>query len=426
MRLKVRKSQLTGQVAIPASKSHTIRAVAVASLAHGTSTVHRPLVSSDAISAISCYSQLGASIDTTGPERWLITGTNGNIASPSDIIDVGNSGTTLRLGLGSAALARPGQRITFTGDSQIQARPLQPLMAAINVLGGKCHSVRGNGMAPVEVEGRLKGGKVSVECKTSQYLSSLLLAAPLADGDTEIEVTLLNEPDYVRLTMDWLDIQGIRYESNDLKWFRVTGGQGYKAFDRAIPADFSSATFFLCAAALLGCEITLSGLDFSDSQPDKAVVDYLRDMGAAVRTDGRSVTIKGAGLRGIDIDMNKTPDALPAMAVAAAFAQGTTRFLNVPQARMKETDRIACMAQELSKMGIRAEELPDGLIVHGGRPHAATLDGRSDHRIVMALAIAGLAMGGETVVETAEAMSVTFPTFVDLMQSLGADLEIAD
>ena len=426
MRLKVRKSQLSGIVAIPASKSHTIRAVAVASLAQGTSIIRRPLVSSDAISAVNCYRQLGASIDTTDSDRWVVTGTAGAIAAPSDIIDVANSGTTLRLGLGSAALGQPGQKITFTGDSQIQARPLQPLMAAINMLGGKCHSVRGNGMAPVEVEGRLKGGKVSMECKTSQYLSSMLLATPLADGDTVIDISLLNEPDYVRLTLDWLDMQGIRYENRDLRWFHVTGRQGYKAFDRAIPADFSSATFFLCAAALLGCEITLSGLDFSDSQPDKAVADYLRSMGAGVSVDGDSVTIKGTGLRGIEIDMNKTPDALPAMAVAAAFAEGTTRFLNVPQARMKETDRIACMAQELSKMGIRAEELPDGLVVHGGRPHGATLDGRSDHRIVMALAIAGLAMGGETIVETAEAMSVTFPTFVDLMQSLGADMEIED
>jgi 3-phosphoshikimate 1-carboxyvinyltransferase len=426
MKLKVRKSGLKGTVAIPTSKSHTIRAVAIASLAAGTSTIRRPLVSGDALSAVACYSQLGASIDTTEAGAWRITGMGGQIVTPADIIDVGNSGTTLRLALGSAALAQPGEKITFTGDGQIQARPLQPLMGAINTLGGHCHSLRGNGMAPVEVEGRLRGGKVSIECKTSQYLSSLLAATPLADGDTEIDVTLLNEPDYVQITLDWLDAQGIRYQHEGLRHFHIKGGQSYKAFDRAIPADFSSATFFLCAAALLGAEITLEGLDFSDSQPDKAVVEYLKLMGAKVRVDGTSVTISGGGLKGVEIDMNKTPDALPAMAVTAAFASGKTKFYNVPQARLKETDRIACMAQELAKVGIRTEELPDGLIVYGGKPKAAVADGRSDHRIVMAMAIAGLAMEGETTIETAEAMSVTFPTFVELMQGLGADMEIVE
>jgi 3-phosphoshikimate 1-carboxyvinyltransferase len=426
MRLKVRKSSPSGRVAIPASKSHTIRAVAIASLAKGISTIRRPLVSSDTLSTVTCYGQLGASIDTSNENAWVVTGTGGRIQTPSDVIDVGNSGTTLRLALGSAALAEPGEKITFTGDSQIQARPLQPLMVAINTLGGRCHSVRGNGMAPVEVEGKLHGGKVSIECKTSQYLSSLLAATPLAQGDSEIEVTLLNEPDYVQMTLDWLDEQGIKYENNALQWFRIKGGQSYKAFDRSIPADFSSATFFLCAAAMLGSEITLEGLDFGDSQPDKAVAEYLKQMGAKVRVEGDEVTIKGAGLRGVEIDMNKTPDALPAMAVAAAMAEGMTRLVNVPQARLKETDRIACMAQELGKIGIRTEELADGLVVYGGKPHAAAVDGRSDHRIVMALAIAGLAMEGETVIDTAEAMSVTFPTFVELMQDLGADMEVVE
>lgn len=426
MKLAVRKSRLSGSVVIPASKSHTIRGVAIASLADGVSYLRRPLISGDTLSAVRCYGMLGASIDISKPEVWAVRGTAGCIGRPSDAIDVGNSGTTLPLALGSAALGEPGKRITFTGDAQLQSRPLQPLIAAINVLGGKCHSLRGNGMAPVAVEGRLRGGKVSIACKTSQYLSGLLIAAPLADGETEIEVTLLNEPDYVQMTLDWLEAEGIRYENKGLMWFRIPGCQSYKAFDRSIPADFSSATFFLCAAAIPGCEVTLEGLDFSDSQPDKAVVEYLRRMGADISTDETTVTVRGARLKGIEIDMNKTPDALPAMAVTAAFAEGTTRFVNVPQARLKETDRIACMAQELRKMRVETEELPDGLIVHGGKPQAAAVDGRSDHRIVMALAVAGLAVDGETVIETAEAMSVTFPTFAELMQSLGADMSIAD
>ena len=215
----------------------------------------------------------------------------------------------------------------------------------------------------MEIGGSLTGGHTSIECFTSQYLSSLLLCTPLAPKDTVIDVTLLNEPDYVKMTCDWLDKQGIKYSNENMKRFEIKGGQSYKSFDLPIPADFSSATFFMCAAAILKGDVTLTGLDFNDSQPDKAVADYLKAMGAQIKISGSSVRIKGGSLKGIEIDMNKTPDALPAMAVTAAFAEGETRLVNVPQARSKETDRIACMAQELKKMGADIEELPDGLII---------------------------------------------------------------
>jgi 3-phosphoshikimate 1-carboxyvinyltransferase len=210
-----------------------------------------------------------------------------------------------------------------------------------------------------------------------------------------------------------------------MKTFIIPGKQQYNAFDLPIPADFSSATFFLCAGAILNADIKLTGLDFSDSQPDKAVVDYLKSMGANIEITDSDVKIKGSRLKGIDIDMNRTPDALPAMAVAGAFAQGTTRLLNVPQARNKETDRIACMARELTKLGAKVEELQDGLVIHGGKLKATQLDGRSDHRIVMALSLAGMALEGETTIDTAEAVNVTFPEYVKLMQSIGARMEIA-
>jgi 3-phosphoshikimate 1-carboxyvinyltransferase len=287
-------------------------------------------------------------------------------------------------------------------------------------------SLRNNGKAPVQVTGWLKGGKTSIAAVSSQYLSSLLLCTPLAQRDTEIDVTLLNEPGYVRMTFDWLDKQRIEYENLHFEKIRMRGKQHYKGFDTTIPADFSSATFFLCAAALVADELTLTGLDFSDSQPDKAVVDYLKAMGANIMVGDNLVTVKAAPLKGIEIDMNSTPDALPAMAVTAAFAGGTTKLLNVPQARGKETDRIACMAQELKKMGIDAEELPDGLIVHHGKPSAARLDGHYDHRIVMALSIAGLAADGDYTIDTAEAISVTFPRYVGLMRSVGANMSLCD
>jgi 3-phosphoshikimate 1-carboxyvinyltransferase len=438
MKLIIGKSRLKGTITMPASKSHTIRAVSIASLAAGESLIRNPLDSGDTQAAVTCYRALGAKIDASDTKVLKITGTDGQITAPQEVVDVGNSGTTLRIAMGSAALAPVGQTTTFTGDEQIQSRPIGPLMKSLEDLGAKCKSLKNNGKAPVQVTGQLIGGKSTIAATTSQYLSSLLLCTPLAAKDTDIDVTILNEPDYVQMTLDWLDKQNIEYENQNMRKFHIKGNQNYKAFEQTIPADFSSATFFLCGAALLADEVTLLGLDFNDSQPDKAVVDYLKAMGANIKIEPDSVTIKAAPLKGSDIDMNRTPDALPAMAVTAAFAQGQTRLVNVPQARSKETDRIKCMAEELKKLEVDVEELPNGLIIRGSEPrlksgakHLAPrftggllLNGRSDHRIVMALSLAGLALDGKCIIDSAEAMKVTFPDYMMLMKSLGANMEL--
>ncbi len=424
MKLISQKSRLNGTVAIPGSKSHTIRAVAIASLARGRSIIRRPLSSSDTLSAVHCYRLLGATIDTTNPEAWIVDGTGGHFTLPQQIIDVGNSGTTLRVALGSAALAPADQSCIFTGDHQIQNRPLQPLIEALNRLGARCESVKANGKAPIQIQGGLQGGHTTLEAPTSQYLTSLLLACPLASRYTDIDVTLLHEAGYVQMTLDWLDKQSIRYQHQNLRTFHIPGQQTYQAFDLPVPADFSSATFFLCGASLFGGEVLLKGLDFNDSQPDKAVVDYLQAMGAHMEHTLDGLKVFGGSLVGQDIDINGTPDALPAMAVTAALSRGTTRLLNVPQARSKETDRIACMAHELAQLGAQVEELRDGLIIQGGGLHSAPVQGHHDHRIVMALALAGMALTEPCEIDTAEAMNVTFPTFVELMTSLGANLSL--
>ena len=426
MILTTEKSSLSGVIAVPGSKSHTIRAIAIASLASGTSRIHNPLISSDALSAVACYRALGAKIDTDHDELWIVEGLAGVISPENRNIDVGNSGTTMNLAIGSCSLVDSDVDIHLTGDQQIQRRPVSPLLQAVNNLGAQGRCLNDNGCPPLTISGKLRGGKVTIECKSSQYLSSLLLACPLAEDDTEITVPLLYEPDYVRITLDWLDKQGIQYDAkDDLSWFRIPGGQTYKAFDLPVPADFSSATFFLCAAAVLGDDILVRGLDFTDSQPDKAVVDYLKAMGADIAIESDGVRVKKSALKGIEIDMNRTPDALPAMAVTAALAEGTTRLVNVPQAREKETDRIACMAAELTKLGVQTEELPDGLVVHGQNGKgmkACQAAGHGDHRIVMALSIAGMALDGELKIDTAEAVNVTFPEYVSLMTQLGANI----
>jgi 3-phosphoshikimate 1-carboxyvinyltransferase len=445
MKLICRQSRLKGEVRIPGSKSHTIRAVAIASLASGESIIRVPLDSDDTRAAVDAYRLLGAEIETgrglrearDGGDRcprpaentWAVRGTGGKLTTPEDVIDVGNSGVTLRTGMASCALLREGMAV-LTGDEQIRRRPSGPLAASLNDLGAKVRSTRGTGAAygaaPFVVEGRLRGGETTIEAVTSQYLSALLINCPLADGDTVIHVPLLNEAPYVEMTLDWIRRHGIRLEQDDLKEFRIPGGQQYRAFDRAIPADWSSATFFLGAGALEGNEIVLRGLDMADTQGDKAVVDYVREMGAEVTVGEDAVRVRARELVGREFDLNATPDALPMLAVLGCFARGETRLVNVPQARIKETDRIAVMGQELRKMGGRVEELDDGIIVHESKLRGAEVDGHGDHRIAMALAVAGCAIPGITIVGGAEAAAVTYPEFADHLRALGASLKTTE
>jgi len=431
--LAVEKSQLSGRVRIPGSKSHTIRAVAIGSLASGVSHVADPLASSDTLSGVDVYRKFGASI-TVG-EGWVIQGTGGAPAVPDDVLDAGNSGTSLYIAMGTAALV-DGWSV-LTGDDQIRSRPAGPLLDALNDLGAEAFSTRGDGRPPLVIRGPMRGGRTHLDgSKTSQYLTSLLLNCPLAPptaglaaGDAEILVSNAVEKPFIEMTLGWLDEQGIRYERDGFERFYVPGGQGYRAFDKSIPGDFSSATFFLCAAAITGSELTLLGLDMDDSQGDKAVVDMLKEMGARIKQLSNGIRITAGGfdkLTAGEFDLGGTPDTLPALAVTACFADGVTRLVNVPQARLKETDRIRVMREELTKMGGKVEELPDGLVIEGTRLHAAKVNGHSDHRVVMALAVAGLACDGRTEVDTAEAVNVTFPSFVELMQSAGATMEIAN
>ncbi|MHC4911839.1 MAG: 3-phosphoshikimate 1-carboxyvinyltransferase, partial [Planctomycetota bacterium] len=222
---------MKGTVTIPASKSHTIRAVAIASLATGQSIIRKPLESSDTQAAVDCYRALGAEIDTADAALWKVAGTGGQIKAPAETIDVGNSGTTLRIAMGSAALVQAGQTVSLTGDEQIQSRPVAPLMEALSNLGAECTSHKNNGKAPLQITGQLAGGKTAIAASTSQYLSSLLLCTPLAANDSEIDVTVLNEPGYVQMTLDWLDKQAIEYQNDDMRHFKIRGRQGYKGFD---------------------------------------------------------------------------------------------------------------------------------------------------------------------------------------------------
>jgi len=421
MNFLCRSSDLRGSVVIPGSKSHTIRACAIAATASGESIIERPMVSADTLAAIRAATALGADVDMH-PTQWRVRGTGGTPVAKKTTIDVGNSGTTLRVIMGLASHLTSGS-VVLTGDEQIQRRPAEQLATALTELGAEITSQRGNGCAPFDVSGTLRGGRVTIEAPTSQFVTSLLLACPLAPRDTILDVPLLNERPYVQMTLDWLASQGIDIPHEDMTRFHISGGQSFRAFNRAIPADFSSATFFLGAGALRDNSITCQGLDLEDSQADRKVVEYVREMGANVKIDGDAITVSSASLKGIELDLNETPDALPVMAVLGCFAEGETRLVNVAHARIKETDRIAVMCAELTKMGADIEELPDGLVVRQSKLHGTAVEGHHDHRVVMALGLAGMACDGETLITTAESAGVTFPEFADLMVSVGGQLE---
>lgn len=412
-------SVVKGKVRIPTSKSHSIRAVFLASLAEGTSRIFHRLHSADVDSAITACRALGAEITEHG-DMLTVKGTGGTIIPAQDVIDVGNSGTTANFALSLAALS--ARAVTITADNQTRKRPVLPLLKSLEQLGAVIESSN-NGLLPVRIRGPLKGGSADVNGATSQYLSSLLIHAPFCAETTTLSLESLNEKPYVDMTLDWLSKRGIAVERTGYERFTVPPRQMMKAFEATIPSDFSSAAFFLILAAIPGCEVELEGLDMADTQGDKEVVNYLKRMGADIEV-GETIKIHGRILRGAEIDLNATPDALPAMAVAACLAEGTTRLTNVPQARIKETDRIAVMAKELKKMGADVTEEPDGLLIRQSALHGAALDGHYDHRVVMSLAVAGMAAQGETAISTAEAIKITFPNFVELMKHCGAKMEL--
>ena len=416
--------ELKGEITIPGSKSHTIRAVIFASLAEGTSKISNPLKSGDTMASVNACIALGAKINTENGNEWIIEGFNLKPTMPKDVLNMANSGTSTNLVSGIVA-ALCEEEITLDGDDSLRSRPMQPLLKALNNLGAEALSSDNNGKCPVKIKGKMTGGKTEVDGISSQFVSSLLIACPLLEEDTEIDVVNMHEKPYIEMTLKWLDEQGIKYNKNkELTKFKIKGKQKYRPFEKNIPADWSSAAFPMVAAAITKSDVLLKGLDTNDTQGDKAIINYLKKMGAGISTEENGIRIKGKELTGSELDLNATPDALPAMAVAGCFANGTTKLYNVRQARIKETDRIKVMHSELERMGADIREMDDGLIIHHSKLHGEKVKGHSDHRVVMALSLAGLIAEGKTTITTAESINVTFPNYLELMKSLGANIKM--
>lgn len=418
----MRSSSVSGRITIPSSKSQTVRALLIATFAEGRSVIHNALDSQDTRSCISVCRAFGAMITDLGDQTLAVDPPESFPASIT--VDCGNSGTTLYLATGMAATI--GSAVTFTGDAQLRNRPVGELLRALSDFGANItypdNDSRPN-YPPFTITGPLRGGRTTIECHTSQHLSALLLGCPLGTDDSSIVVPLLNERPYVHMTRSWLDLQGITYHTDEfMNRFTIEGNQHYHPFETTVTGDYSSASFFFCAAALTGGSVTVAGLDRDDPQGDKDILGILVSMGCTVTwSEPQAVTVKGpaGGLLAGEFDLNAIPDALPVLAVTACFAHGTTVLGNVPQARIKETDRIRVMQENLNACGALIEERPDALVIHGnGTLAGGTCEGHDDHRIIMAMAVAALGSEQPITIKGIDAVGVTFPTFFSLLDSI--------
>ncbi|MDD3566143.1 MAG: 3-phosphoshikimate 1-carboxyvinyltransferase, partial [Methanothrix sp.] len=416
----VERSQVSGDVEVPPSKSYTHRAITISALGPGGS-VKRPLLSADTRATIRAAEAFGAEIAIEG-ETLAVAGAGGGPKTPENVIDVENSGTTLRI---MAAVAALTDGAVLTGDASIRRRPNGPLLKSLCDLGGEAFSIKKDDCAPLVVRGRIRGGRTVLDGSvSSQFLSALLISCPLAEGGSEIEIKgeLKSRP-YAEITLEMLRAAGAKIET-DFERFAVQGGQSYDLGGYTVPGDFSSASYLLAAAAVTGSSLSVRGLRPS-KQGDSAIVSILQEMGAKISWDRSEgvLEIEGRELSGVEVDASLTPDLVPTIAVLGSVAEGQTVVKNAEHVRHKETDRLRAMATELSRMGAKIAERPDGLVIEGGRLRGARVSGHHDHRIVMALTVAGL-VAGDTTVDTAEAVSVSYPGFFEEMARIGASVQV--
>jgi len=413
---------IRGSVVIPPNKSHSFRALIMASLAEGTSRIIHPAVSHDWLLGTEALEMFGATITPKAGGAWEIEGAAGKLRTPEDVIACGNSGITFRFFTALAACCE-GYTV-LTGDESLRRiRLCQPLIDSLNELGAWAVSTKGDGHAPVVIRGRLRGGRTAIDGMDSQPVSALLIASSLADAPTEIAVRNPGEKPWVGVTLDWLSRCGVEYSNENFELYRVRGNSRWKGFEARIPLDWSAALYPIVAALVVpDGEVSLPGMDFNDSQGDKAVVNVLREMGADIEVMADQVVARSSKLTGRQIDCNDFIDQFMLLAVVGACAEGETVLTNAGICRHKECDRIAAMRDALTAMGADVEERPDGLVVRRSALHGAKLDSKSDHRMVMTLTVAALAASGQSLITGVECVKKTFPHFIEAMQQIGCDL----
>ena len=380
---------------------------------------------------------------------WIVTGLGGKIKAPSKVIDTGNSGTTTSFVTGLCTLI-DGFAV-ITGDQQICSRPVRSAVNAFNELGANCFITRPDSdCPPIVVGGKMHGGVCHLPGINSQHVSAILVPGALIPEGQKIEIEVENpkETSYIQMTIDWMKKFGVSaVASPDFKHYSVAGGQKYRApvsqknsafaseatagcaGEVTVSSDWSGVAFPLVAAVCTQSEITITGLNFSDPQADKQIVDILIKMGADIEKNTEQGFVKVHGgkplTNDIQIDMNDIPDALPALCVAACYSKGKTEFTTLSHIRQKESDRVAVMAEELTKCGSEVKIENDKMTILGGKTlHGAEIDSRGDHRVAMAMAVCGMFAEGEMKISEAECADVSFPKFYEMFVSHGANFRL--
>ena len=417
--------KLSGEVCAPPSKSYTQRMLIAAALSNGTSKVSNPLLSEDTEATLRVITALGAKVKQ--PEGcWTITGAK-PLQSAKEPIDCGESGATLRFMIPVAALASGSSALVFGGS--LERRPIEPLLQSLKELGAKAQTQKLGDKNAVFVEGGgILGGKTSIPGDvSSQFISGLMFACPLAKKDTDIILTTpLESVDYVKMTKYVLAKHGVKVDiQKNFERIYIPANQTYKPCDCRVPGDFSSAAFLLAAAAITNSKVQINDLDYESVQGDKAILSILKHMGVAGKVCENSVEINGTGssLEALNINAKNIPDLVPACAVLACYAKGASRISGAQRLRLKESDRLSSLYVELRKMGAHIEMDASSLTVKGPCVlHGAVIDPHNDHRIAMACSVAALGAEGETTIQNAECVRKSYPQFFTHLRKIGADV----
>lgn len=396
--VKINRSQLEGEVIIPPSKSAAHRALICSFLA-GEGNV-APIIDSNDMRA------------TVGVIEAL--------KNSKAVLDCIESGSTLRFMIPVAAAL--GKAVTFTGQGRL---PQRPIGEYLDILPAHGVSVKCDGTLPMEISGQLKNGSYEVSGDvSSQYITGLLLALSVLDGDSAIILkTPLQSKPYVDMTVKVMNDFGVKVMETDFGYL-IHGNQKYNRLDYVVEGDWSQAAFFLVAGAISG-DVTVSGLDMNTTQGDKAILEVLASFGAQLEINDDSVRCVKSVLKGTVVDATDIPDLVPIIAVLAAFSDGQTVIQGAERLRYKESDRIESVVENLKLIGADVTETADGMIINGGTPlHSAQLKGYNDHRIVMAFSIAGLLLNGETMIDDAQSINKSYPSFFEDYNRIGGRADV--
>lgn len=410
-----RTQSIDAEVLLPPSKSYTNRALIVAALAKGTTTLIRPSSSDDSTLLVKALRQFGVGIRRQG-ERIEITGSGGDIHAPTKTVVVGNAGTTMRFLSVFACLAK-GTSV-LDGDERMRKRPIGNLLTAMQSAG--VHTLSADGFPPVTIHGgTFSGGKIVIDASvSSQFVSAILLSAPYAHKPVELSVRGdVRSLPYIEMTLHVMRSFGAQVLVPDANKFDVDNSHKYLGREFQIEADATAASYFLAAAALLKGRVVIPNLPVDSLQGDLRFLEVLSEMGCIVQRREKCLELLGAQLRGIDIDMNSMPDCVPTLAVLALFAKGPTRISNVKHLRYKETNRLEVLAAGLQKLGGKVDVREDGLTVYPGKLCGAEIETCNDHRIAMSFAIAGLGTNG-VAIKQPSCVSKSFPNFWDEFEKL--------